>query len=218
MADIRDVTAGERSSADWSNQVKNAATRALPLDPVPSVRTQIEIYELTGDPTWDSDWELWTAKAKQVGIQLVGTDPQYVMQTDYPEEDVWFVTSSLTTDEEYEATTPSFATGSWVHTYKRWGQLEVVSGAGAGPSICTATLKGALAATDATATVDNVVPMGGGRSPLADPEDMAEELTVTNPLNPSDTGGFAGADNTVCKILWDFVADSGDMFDAPCPA
>ena len=130
MADIRDVTAGERSSADWSNQVKNAATRALPLDPVPSVRTQIEIYELTGDPTWDSDWELWTAKAKQVGIQLVGSVPQYVMQTDYPEEDVWFVTSSLTTDEDYEATTPSFAAGSWVHVYKRWGNWEVVSGAG----------------------------------------------------------------------------------------
>ena len=53
---------------------------------------------------------------------------------------------------------------------------------------CTAQLKGALVATDATATVDNVVAMGGDGSPLDDPDDTAEELTVANPRNPTPAG------------------------------
>jgi hypothetical protein len=83
--------------------------------------------------------------------------------------------------------------------------------------ICYCQLKGALAATSATATVDHVVPFGEGRSPLNDPEDMAEELVVKNPRNLAGDGGFSGVDNQdEVIILWDYVAEAGRIFDMPC--
>ncbi len=76
---------------------------------------------------------------------------------------------------------------------------------------CNALLKGALASGDATATVDNVVATRGA-SPLDDPTDAAEELTVDNFF------AWDGDDNAPCKIEYNEDDDTWELYQVKCPA
>ena len=76
---------------------------------------------------------------------------------------------------------------------------------------CNALLKGALASGNGTTTVDNVVATRGV-SPLDDPTDMAEELTVDNFF------AWDGDDNARCKIEYNEDDDTWELYQVKCPA
>jgi len=75
---------------------------------------------------------------------------------------------------------------------------------------CTCFLKGALSG-GATATVDNVLVIHG-TSPLADPTDTTEELTVYN------THAWDGDDNALCRIEWNRTTEHWEFYQVTCPA
>ncbi|MFA5752626.1 MAG: hypothetical protein WC910_06125 [Bacteroidales bacterium] len=74
---------------------------------------------------------------------------------------------------------------------------------------------GGIEATDASINVDNVTPTDGGQSPVAS---SSTDLTVYIQLNPSNSGGFTGADNTVCYIEWHEDDDKWYIYEMPCAA
>ncbi len=80
---------------------------------------------------------------------------------------------------------------------------------------CKCQLAGAVVATDSTRTVDNVVATSLGWAPVASTSDT---ITAHIQLNPSSSGGYAGADNTVAYI--EFHDDDGYwwIYDMPCSA
>ncbi len=125
---IQDVSAGERPSAGWSNQVKDAACHdhagAAHSDPeyhvfsTPATEA-LELYELTAAPTLDDDAREYKATAKPVALRHVTVDGsghwtansapsassvlRFRMQTTYLEETIWFPTGSRDSDAEADA-------------------------------------------------------------------------------------------------------------------
>ena len=83
---------------------------------------------------------------------------------------------------------------------------------------CSIDDAGGIEDTDSSINVDNVKPTDGGLSPLDDPDDTAEDMTVYIQLNPSSSGGFTGADNTVCYIEWHEDDDKYYIYEMPCSA
>jgi hypothetical protein len=77
---------------------------------------------------------------------------------------------------------------------------------------CKGTLAGALAKTDASVSVDNIVPTDGGQDP--DPDN--EGLTVYNRRNLSGTGGYEGVDNEVVYFEWNADAEQWEIYDMAC--
>jgi hypothetical protein len=74
---------------------------------------------------------------------------------------------------------------------------------------------GGIEATDSSINVDNVTPTDGGMSPVTS---SSSDLTVYIQLNPSSSGGFSGADNTVCYIEWHEDDDKWYIYEMPCAA
>ncbi len=77
---------------------------------------------------------------------------------------------------------------------------------------CKGLLKGALDSGDSTTTVDNVTVIRG-TSPLDDPTDTTEELTVSNADHEWD-----GDDNAVCRFEWNQTAERWEFYQITCPA
>lgn len=75
---------------------------------------------------------------------------------------------------------------------------------------CTATLKGAISGTGEK-TVDNVV-VSRGVSPLSDPTDTTETLSVWN-----DDIEFSGDDNGKCRIEYNHTANRWEFYIVKCP-
>jgi hypothetical protein len=80
---------------------------------------------------------------------------------------------------------------------------------------CKCQLTATLTATTASCTVDNVTATDSGQSPTAS---SSTTMTVYIQLNPSSSGGYAGADNTVCYIEWHEDDDKWYIYDMPCSA
>lgn len=94
--------------------------------------------------------------------------------------------------------------------------LEIVSAGKGLAKRCKCQLTGALTAATASCTVDTVTPTDGGQNPVAN--STSATLTAHIQLNPSSSGGYAGADNTVCYI--ELHEDDGYwwIYDMPCSA
>lgn len=90
-----------------------------------------------------------------------------------------------------------------------WAIVNVGSGGG-GMSICKCQAKGAITGTG-TKTVDNVTVVQG-TSPLDDPSDTAEELSVSNPL------AFDFDDNAILFIHYNETAEVWEIYQGECPA
>ncbi len=73
---------------------------------------------------------------------------------------------------------------------------------------CTCLLKGAMATSDTTKTVDNVAPICGA-SPVAN---SSEELTVYN------THAWEGDDNALGRIEWNRTTGHWEFYQVTCPA
>lgn len=107
--------------------------------------------------------------------------------------------------------------GSGTAPYTTWC-LVLLSGGTKQAMRCNCLVKmtGGLAG-EASFTVDNVVATDGGISPLTDPTDTAEELTVDNSMFV-----WSADDNAPCKIEWNAAALSGagqwEAYQVKCPA
>ena len=75
---------------------------------------------------------------------------------------------------------------------------------------CTALAKGDITGTG-TKTVDNVIATRG-TSPLDDPTDTAEELSVNNPH------AYDVDDNGLVRLEWNEATETWDIYQATCPA
>jgi hypothetical protein len=82
---------------------------------------------------------------------------------------------------------------------------------------CKCQLTAALTATTSSCTVDNITPTDGGQNPVLNTS-ATYTLTVYIQLNPSSSGGFAGADNTWCYIEWHEDDDKWYIYEMPCGA
>lgn len=77
---------------------------------------------------------------------------------------------------------------------------------------CAARAKGAFTTSTATITVDNVtVETENGKSPLTDPDDLAEELSVKNRY------GYEGDDNDDMTIAYREDLDEWYLLQKGCP-
>ncbi|MGA2032860.1 MAG: hypothetical protein ABSG68_11420 [Thermoguttaceae bacterium] len=74
---------------------------------------------------------------------------------------------------------------------------------------CNALLAAAMAYTDTTATVNNVIPIDGGWSPVAN---SATAITVAN------TMGWKADNAAKCKIEWNTSAAQWELYQVACPA
>ena len=110
--------------------------------------------------------------------------------------------------------TPSPTAKIWT-TMGTDGHETIVVGLGQAKE-CTCQLTGALTATTSSCTVDTVIPTDGGQNPVSN--STSATMTVYIRLNPSSSGGYAGADNTVAKIKWSEVDEKYYIEDMPCAA
>ena len=78
---------------------------------------------------------------------------------------------------------------------------------------CQASLAAALVSTGASVSVDGVIPIDGGQSPVAS---SSGTLTAYNRLNTSSSGGYEGVDNETCWIEWDEYNDKWWIYDMAC--
>lgn len=101
--------------------------------------------------------------------------------------------------------------GDWVEVIEWGGESYALPVAVAiGYDRCTALAKGDITGTG-TKTVDNVKATRG-KSPLDDPDDTAEELSVSNPH------AYDVDDNGLVRLEWNEATETWDIYQATCPA
>jgi hypothetical protein len=177
---------GDRPSAAWINQVKEAAVRDQ-FVPTP-LEEYLDLFELIGDPELDSDWNEYIAPAKPVVITAIGGQKRYTRMDDYPTENIGFISQPRSGEDA--PTAPTAKSGDRVFTYTHWGNREVVgTSAAVGVRFFTGTTTSAVATTDATFTVSGLAAVDSGSVPEAD---SGENWTVQNDNGWSIADGATG--------------------------
>lgn len=153
---IRDVSAGERPSAGWANEVKDAATHGHVGMGFSSKdehvvgewpEAQLTLYQLTDDPELDDDWKEYKATAKPCVLRFCTVDgdghvtaaatapgsgkERYYFDDDAEEETIWFFDGARD-DHTEPVTAPTAKDGDRVWTSLVMGIRIVVRGGGAG--------------------------------------------------------------------------------------
>lgn len=178
----------------------------------PNAETYLAIYELTEALTYPAAAEKapWTSGARLVSF-IVGEEI-YGGTAAAKDEKLYFPLAWRDDDGDYIGK-PSMSSGDrvlvWFNPQSR--RQEIIVPAAQPLDRCKAILKGAISGSG-DKTVDNVVATRGP-SPLTDPTDSAEELTVNN-----DEFEFAGDDNGSCKIEYNHADNAWEFYQVECPA
>ena len=209
MQPLSHVRPGDPLNAGQQNRIID---RINELGRMGNAERGLALFEATADLTYASPLDATAphCTAKRLYYNTVNRDRQgdytkavdtvYMSIADYDEADGEYLGTVHIEDGDR----------FWAVWDSQAGRWEVVMRIETGYDRCTAFAKGDITGTG-TKTVDNVVATRGV-SPLADPTDTTEELSVSNPH------AYDVDDNGLVRIEWNEATETWDIYQATCPS